>query len=118
MNIRELASLLEGSTLEWASGTEDVSHVATIADAGPGSVTFIANPAYEKFLMTTGATAVIVGSSLVIPSESGSKKKMPALIRNADPYGAFAKALALFNRRKNMFSDHIHPSAVVSTSAL
>jgi UDP-3-O-[3-hydroxymyristoyl] glucosamine N-acyltransferase len=117
MNIRELAALLEGSTLEFASGTEDISHVATITDAGPGSVTFIANPAYEKFLMTTGATAVIVGTSLAVPEEFHSKKKSTALIRNPDPYGAFAKALAIFNPRRNMFSQRIHPSAVVSDSA-
>ena len=117
MNIRELASLLEGSTLEGASGSEDISHVATISEAGPGSVTFIANPAYEKFLTTTEATVVIVGSSLAVPNESGSKKKMPALIRTGDPYGAFAKALALFNPRQIMFSERIHPSAFVSTSA-
>jgi UDP-3-O-[3-hydroxymyristoyl] glucosamine N-acyltransferase len=117
MNIRELASHLEASLIEFASGDEEILHVATITEAGPGSVTFIANPSYEKFLMTTRASAVIIGSSLVVPGETGSKKNMPALIRTNDPYGAFAKTLALFNERKNMFSQRIHPSAVISSSA-
>ena len=117
MNIRELALVLEASAIEFASGEEDISHAATITEAGPGSVTFIANPTYEKFLLTTDATAVIIGTSLPVPTETGSKKKMPVLIRTSDPYGAFAKTLALFNPRKNMFPERIHPSAVISSSA-
>ncbi len=117
MNIRDLASHLGASPVEFASGDEEITHVATIAEAGPGSVTFIANPSYEKFLLTTAATAVIVGTSLVIPAEDGNKKKAPALLRCADPYAAFAKTLALFNPRKNMFPEKIHPSAVISASA-
>src|SRR5690349_153754 len=102
MKIRELASLLNASAVEFASGDEEISHAATITEAGPGSVTFIANPSYEKFLLTTNAAAVIVGSSLPLPE--GTKKKLPALIRTGDPYGAFAKTLSLFNHRKNLFS--------------
>ncbi len=117
MNIRELASLLEASSVEFASGDEDISHAAAITEAGPGSVTFISNPAYEKFLLTTNATAVIVQASLKIASENGSTKKLPVLIRTADSYRAFAKTLALFNRRKDMFIEPIHPSAVISASA-
>ncbi len=122
MNIRELVSHLDAVTLENATGNEEITHVATITEAGPGSVTFIANPIYEKFLLTTNATAVIIGTSLVLPTESTNSKnlnskKMPALIRCEDPYSAFASALSHFNPRKNIFSEQIHPSAVVSSSA-
>jgi len=117
MNIRELASLLGASAIEFATGEEEISHVATITEAGSGSVTFIANPSYEKFLLTTNATAVIVGASFAIPSEPNRSQKMPAVIRAIDPYGAFAKTLALFNPRKNMFPVKIHPSALISSSA-
>lgn len=117
MNIRELASLLGAPSVENASGDEDISHAATITEAGLGSVTFIANPAYEKFLLTTDATAVIIGTSFALPSQTAEMKKMPALIRTEDPYGAFAKTLQLFTTRKNIFPERIHPSAVISSSA-
>jgi len=105
MNIRELAAQL-GATLENASGSEEIGHTATITEAGPGSVSFIANPAYEKFLLVTEATAVIIGTSLALPKESSGVKKMPAIIRSDDPYGAFAKTLALFNPRKIFLRAH------------
>src|SRR4051812_3395332 len=116
MTIGELALHLE-APLEYSSGEEEISHAAGITEAGAGAVTFIANPAYEKFLLTTGATAVIVGTSLAIPEGSQAPKKIPALIRTRDPYAAFAKTLALFNSRKNAFAQQIHPSAVISPSA-
>ena len=117
MNIRELASLLDASAIEYASGDEEISHVATITEAGSGSVTFIANPIYEKFLLTTAATAVIIGESLVVPEEK-TGKKLPVLIRAKDPYNAFAKTLGFFSTRKNSITEKIHPSSVISTSAL
>lgn len=118
MTIRELASYLEAPLFEFATGDEEISHAATINEAGSGAVTFIANPTYEKFLLTTNATAVIVGTEFPVPSESGSSKKIPALIRSPDPYAAFARTLALFNPRKNIFAVRLHPSAVISASAV
>ncbi len=116
MKIRELASLLGASEIGDVSGEEEISHAATITEAGIGAVTFISNPVYEKFFLTTKATAVIVGMSFVIPQEH-TEKKLPALIRAQDPYGTFAKALGIFNNRKNIFTEKIHPSAVISSSA-
>ena len=115
MNIRELESLLDAS-VEFASGDEEISHASTITEAGAGSVTFIAYPLYEKFLLTTGAAAVIVSTSFIIP-EDRSGKKMPILIRAKDPYSAFAKTLEIFNTRKNIFKEKIHSSSVISSSA-
>ncbi|MDP4219521.1 MAG: UDP-3-O-(3-hydroxymyristoyl)glucosamine N-acyltransferase [Bacteroidota bacterium] len=117
MTIRELAAYLNATSVENASDTEEISHAATISEAGPGSVTFIANPLYEKFILTTDATAVIVATSFALPSETTTTKKLPALIRTDDPYGAFSKTLALFNTRPSIFPQPIHPSAVVSEDA-
>jgi UDP-3-O-[3-hydroxymyristoyl] glucosamine N-acyltransferase len=113
MTIRELASLLKAESVEGAAGNEEISSVASITEAGPETVSFIANPSYEKYLPTTKAAAVIVGISLEVQKTTN----IPALIRCKDPYAAFANALAIFNKRKNMFREHIHPSAVVSPSA-
>ena len=40
--------------------TLEVNAVATLQDARPGTLSFLANPKYRKFLATTGATAVVV----------------------------------------------------------
>jgi UDP-3-O-[3-hydroxymyristoyl] glucosamine N-acyltransferase len=111
MTINELAAHL-GAELIGIDSVE-ISHPAAITEAGKGSVTFIANPAYEKFLLSTGASAVLVGKSFPIPQE----KNIPALLILDDPYAGFAKTLSLFNKRKNIFSERIHPSAVISPSA-
>jgi UDP-3-O-[3-hydroxymyristoyl] glucosamine N-acyltransferase len=113
MTIRELATLLGANLIEHATGDEEITHAATINEASSGAVTFIANPSYEKYLATTKATAVIVSNSLLIPKA----EKIPALIRCADPYAAFSKTLAFFNKRQNIFSECIHPTAVISSSA-
>jgi len=112
MTLRQLASYLETSAPESAAADVEITHPATITEAGPGSVTFIANPAYEKYFESTRATAVIVSENF-----STSNATPPALLRCKDPYAAFAKTLELFNTRKNIFSDGIHPSAVVSPAA-
>ncbi len=112
MTIRELASQL-GASIEHASGNEEITHPAAITNAGPEAVTFISNPAYEKFITSTKASAVIVGQSFVMPDG----RQIPALIRSDDPYNAFAKTLGIFNKRKNIFVERIHPSAVIDPSA-
>ena len=40
--------------------TLEVNSVATLQDARPGTLSFLANPKYRKFLASTGATAVVV----------------------------------------------------------
>jgi len=114
MTIRELASYLGASAPDSAAADEEITHPAAITEAGPGAVTFIASPAYEKFLTSTKATAVIVARTLDLP---GQTKSSPYYIKTDDPYSAFAKTLALFNKRKDIFSGAIHPSAAISPDA-
>ena len=111
MKLQELADKLDALSLENADGQEIILHVAAIGDAKAGSVTFIANPNYEKFLETTRATAVIVSQSLT------TSTKHPALIRVKDPYAAFAMTLELFNPRKSLKALGIHPLSVISSTA-
>lgn len=111
MKLRELTERLGSIALENATGDEDITHVATIQDANGGSVSFISNTSYEKFLETTKATAVIVSEKLQAPS------RHPALIRVKDPYAAFAQTLEIFNPRKSLRGLGIHPSSVVNPTA-
>jgi len=62
----------------------EVRRVARIEDAGPGDVTFLANPKYASKLAATRASAVIMnGEGLPAPC---------AVIRSGAPYLTFARA--------------------------
>jgi UDP-3-O-[3-hydroxymyristoyl] glucosamine N-acyltransferase len=84
-------------------GEIDIVRVAGIQDAGPGDVTFIANPKYEKLLGTTRASAVILKRGVAPKPRSGeggpvhrSFSEGGAVLRADDPYLAFARAVRLF----------------------
>jgi len=66
--------------------------LAPLPSAGPGELSFLANPAYRRFLATTSAAAVIVHPALADASP------VAALI-SPDPYLAFARLSRLFDHR-------------------
>ena len=86
MQLRELAERLD-CRLE-GNGDIEIARVAGIQDAGPGDVTFLANPKYEKTLRITKASAVIL--------KEGGPAAPCAMLRARDPYLAFARAVSLF----------------------
>jgi UDP-3-O-[3-hydroxymyristoyl] glucosamine N-acyltransferase len=62
----------------------EIRRVAKIEDAGPGDLTFLANPKYASKLATTRASAVIMnGEAMAAPC---------AVIRSKSPYLTFARA--------------------------
>src|SRR5205809_497219 len=86
MKLQDLAERL-GCRLE-GDGTLDVQRVTGLDHAGPGDVTFFANPKYAPALRRTRASAVIV---------SNDAPAAPcAMLRTSDPYLMFANALAVF----------------------
>jgi UDP-3-O-[3-hydroxymyristoyl] glucosamine N-acyltransferase len=86
-----------------------VSGVATLADAGKAQLGFLANPRYRAQLAHTAAGVV------VLRADDAEARKGTALIAR-DPYVAFAKIAALFER-KSVRTAGIHPSASVDPSA-
>jgi len=86
-SLQELAEQID-ATVE-GNATVRVVGMATIETAGPTEVTFVANRRYLKHLETTRAGAVILGPGVVCD-------RLPVL-RCADPYLGFAKALRLFH---------------------
>src|SRR5438105_2583131 len=86
MKLRELAERL-ACRLE-GDGEIDIVRVAGIEDAGPGDLTFVANPKYLPSLATTRASAVILRDDAPAPPI--------AVLRAADPYLGFARAVGLF----------------------
>ncbi|MGI9101581.1 MAG: UDP-3-O-(3-hydroxymyristoyl)glucosamine N-acyltransferase [Terriglobales bacterium] len=105
MKLSKIASTL-GARLE-GEDTE-ISGVAGIEEAGPGQLTFVANPKYASAARTTRASAVVVKDDFPpIP---------PATLRCANPYLTFARAIELFYHPPR-YPVGIHSTAVVDPSA-
>ena len=64
-----------------------ITGVAPLDTAGPGDVSFLANPKYTAHLATTRASVVIVDAKAKRPAGG------PVLLRVPKPYLAFARAL-------------------------
>jgi UDP-3-O-[3-hydroxymyristoyl] glucosamine N-acyltransferase len=86
MKLRELAERL-ACRLE-GDGEVEIVRVAGINDAGPGDLTFVANPKYLSALSTTRASAVFL--------REDAPAAPLAVLRTVDPYLAFARAVGLF----------------------
>ena len=104
MKLSELASAL-GCVVEGDSAME-ITGVCGMEQAGPGQITFLANPKYAPKLKETRASAVIAGQAA-----SG----LPTLI-SKNPYHDFARALELFYQPPRL-RQGIHPSAAIAASA-
>lgn len=111
--LSELAERLDASL----RGDPDarVHGVATLAEAGPGQLSFLANPAYREALRTTSATAVLV-------SDAAADEAPCAALVCEEPYHAWARALALFHPPRPVEpgideSARVHPRARVSEQA-
>jgi UDP-3-O-[3-hydroxymyristoyl] glucosamine N-acyltransferase len=103
----ELAALV-GGTVD-GDGEVVIHGVAGIREAGPGEITFVANPRYEEFLGSTRASAVIAAPSLATPKP---------VLRIDNPYYAFLRVLNLFAVDAAVrYPRGVHPSAVVDPTA-
>jgi UDP-3-O-[3-hydroxymyristoyl] glucosamine N-acyltransferase len=106
VKLRELAERL-GCRLD-GDGDLEITRVAGMQDAGTGDLTFLANPKYEKLLAATRASAVIL-------REDGPVAPC-AMLRTADPYLAFARAVGVFNAGSRP-APGVHPQALVAPDA-
>ena len=86
-----------------------VHAVATLRDAAPGTVTFLANPRYRRYLGSTRAAAVIVDAS------AAGECTVAALI-SKNPYAAYARIAAWLHPEPVAVAG-VHASAVVDPSA-
>jgi UDP-3-O-[3-hydroxymyristoyl] glucosamine N-acyltransferase len=106
VKLDDLAERL-GCRLE-GDGEIDIVGVATIQDAGPGEITFLANPKYEWALKTTRASAIVL--------KDDAPPAPCAMLRTRDPYLAFARAVGLFAPRWRP-SSGVHALAAVAANA-
>ena len=91
MRLQVLADRI-GCRLE-GDGDIEILRVAGLERAGPGDLTFVANPKYYAQLPGTRASAAILGQQT--PPGSAPPASC-AVLRSADPYTSFARAIDLF----------------------
>ncbi len=88
-----------------------ITRVATLENAGPGAIAFLANERYRHQLQTTKAAAVIVGEGA---SELAGGL---ACIVCPDPYAYFARVSGLLNILRAA-QPGMHPTAVIDAAAV
>jgi UDP-3-O-[3-hydroxymyristoyl] glucosamine N-acyltransferase len=98
---QQIGARLQGADVE-------IAGVMGIEEAGPGHLTFVANPKYAPIARRTKAAALIVDDTF--PSLD------TATLRMKNPYLGFAQALELFYTAPR-YEPGVHPTAVIHPSA-
>ncbi|OCX18434.1 UDP-3-O-(3-hydroxymyristoyl)glucosamine N-acyltransferase [Pseudomonas graminis] len=107
ITLGQLAEFL-GATLR-GPADKQITGLATLQEAGPDQVSFLANPQYRKFLATTQAAAV-----LLKPADAEGYAADALLV--PDPYLAYARISHLFDPKPKA-AVGVHPTAVVAADA-
>jgi len=111
MKLREIAAQLDCDLV--GDGDLDITGVAGMEHAGPGHLTFLANPKYAPKVRHTSAGAI-----LLAPTERDlAGPATLARLISANPYFDFARALELFYQPPRP-APGIHPLAFVAESAV
>ena len=105
-SLNEIAIFVDGDVY----GDPDIKifEVAEIQNAMDGSITFLGNKMYAKYLETTCASAMIVSDKNLLEGKNGILVDNPQL--------AIAKVLTMFFPEKP-FSKKIHPMSIIDSSA-
>ncbi|NOZ04306.1 MAG: UDP-3-O-(3-hydroxymyristoyl)glucosamine N-acyltransferase [FCB group bacterium] len=104
--LQELASLVGGTVV--GNPELEIAGVSEIQHGQPGTLTFLSNPKYKKYLADTKATAVLVADGDLLGTKAGIVVKNPQL--------AMTKILARFQSPLRT-PKGIHPTAVVDETA-
>ncbi len=108
---RKIAEFLDGEL----TGDPEVlvTNVSAIEDGKKGTLSFLSNPKYEKYLYTTRSSVVLINKSLQV-----SKGIKPVLIRVDDAYKAFAMLLDLYVQNLPEKSGTDKPAFISPTASL
>ena len=109
--LAELAHLVGGRVI--GDKNAQIWRVASIEEAGPGDIAFLAHPRYRAHLKTCRATAIIVDDRLAVERPMGAGR---GLLKVAHPYLASAKILTLFNPPAR-YDGRVSPLAGVDPTA-
>ena len=110
-SVTDIAALLNGEVE--GDGKIRVSNISKIDQSVPGTLSFLSNPAYGKFIYTTTASVVIVNKDFKPESELKC-----TLIRVDNAYTALAKLLEFYSKMKPAKVGIEHPSFVSSSATL
>jgi UDP-3-O-[3-hydroxymyristoyl] glucosamine N-acyltransferase len=91
-----------------AAAQREITRVGGIETADAATLTFVANPKYASLARTSAAGAIVV--------EPGFAEIPAATLRIANPYLAFARAVAIFHPPP-LYAPGVHPTAVVAETA-
>ncbi len=105
--LAELAQYVGGRV--HGDGNVKINAAATLGRAGEGDISFLSNAKYEKQLLTTKASAVIVGRDTVTAS-------VPLLVSD-DPYYAFMQIMVLLHGHRKHKKVGISARASIADSA-
>jgi UDP-3-O-[3-hydroxymyristoyl] glucosamine N-acyltransferase len=83
-----------------------------IEEAVPGQLSFLANPKYEEYLYTTGASVIIINETLELKQPVAA-----TLIRVSDAYSAFASLLTKYQEIEAQQLIGIQEPSYISKSA-
>ncbi|GAA4322468.1 UDP-3-O-(3-hydroxymyristoyl)glucosamine N-acyltransferase [Flaviaesturariibacter amylovorans] len=89
-----------------------VSSFGKIEEAQEGQLTFLANPKYEDFLYTTGASIAIINEAYEL-----RQPVTPTLIRVPDAYSAFALLLSKYQEMATQQMKGIQQPSFIAASA-
>lgn len=107
----DIAKLLDGEVE--GDGNIKLNNISKIDQGIKGTLSFLSNPAYTKYIYDTQASVVIVNKDF-----KADKKISCTLIRVDDAYAALAKLLNYYNQGKPGKEGIEQPSFVSSSSAL
>jgi UDP-3-O-[3-hydroxymyristoyl] glucosamine N-acyltransferase len=108
LTLQELATLCGGELR--GDPAQKISGAASLSEAGPGEITFYADPRYMARLRKTGASAVFVPLDF-------SGQTAATQIRVANPSKAFEQVVLKLAPKPIAFTPGIHPTAVVDPTA-
>ncbi len=106
----QIAHIINGKVEGDADAT--VNSFGKIEEAGPGQLSFLANPKYEEFLYNSQASVIIINDSLELKQSVSA-----TLIRVLDAYSAFAILLGKYQQIKQQQLKGIQQPAYISDTA-
>lgn len=110
MTLAQLADQIGARIEPTGAGRQRVTGCATLEEAGPEQVAFLANPRYRAKLRETWAAGVIVGPDV----EAEGVVRLVA----DDPYFAFRNAVIELHGWREQPAPGIHPGAIVDETAI
>jgi UDP-3-O-[3-hydroxymyristoyl] glucosamine N-acyltransferase len=115
MKLSDVASLIGGKL--YGEQSIEIRGIGKIETAEADEITFISNPAYEKFFSGTNAGAVVVSKKFNPAKYKRLDSREVPLIRVEDPYLAFLDLLETFSPKTELQKIGIEETAVISDTA-